>query len=579
MTNDKRNLSDLTLDEIIDKIGNAKSAWPKTPIPPTVYGGGFSVYEAINWLAYWLHKEEAIREASDKKLQQDITNETNARVEADAQLQTNIDAEAKARENADTQLQQNIDAEAAAREEADEELRNEIGGFQEALNKEIQDRIAGDQTLQGNIETTKQELQQYIQQESEARQDEDNNLQQSIESTKTELQQEIQEEAQARESADTEINTKLTDLEGKIPTGEYLPLSGGTMSGTIDMNQNNLIKPGSIIFGSPVSFKYNYNYFPQEIDFVTYNYMGKNYNAILFGEGIIGTNDNKFNLEIKDTSANCLFIVPYGKAYNEHVERVAAESDLQKQIDEIKAGGGGGGTSDPLAWKTDGTNAPTADMTMADHQLVEISGLQFESNVTQPSGSEVWLGQERSGTGTWVLKTEYQVEAPAIVPIATAKDNDLRLATIGAVKQAVAGAGGGGGVVYDNYTVPVYENSTMTPTAPMNLRYDYENQILYLAGLTMHDPTFGISGKQFTFTGDIEGNNGKTGTHTIVVTGTLGYGTSGVGTWGTIPVNGIIILNFSANTIQIQFDNFDPDFELNDQYSYNLVLNGFGKIS
>ncbi|MBP2643951.1 MAG: tail protein [Firmicutes bacterium] len=171
-------------------------------------------------------------------LQAQITAEVTTREEAVTKLQANIDAEALARTNADVTLQSNIDSEASARESADQALEAEFSA-------EVTARTEADTTLQANIDTevtariaAVSDLQAQITKEVVDRTNADSVLQANIDAeasaragADTTLQSNIDAEVAARTSADEQLQADLAN---------YLPLTGGTMTGAIDMGSKKI---------------------------------------------------------------------------------------------------------------------------------------------------------------------------------------------------------------------------------------------------------------------------------------------------------------------------------------------------
>lgn len=80
-----------------------------------------------------INNEKTRAEGAEQTLQGNIDAEELARQQADTTLQGNIDAEAEARQRADTTLQGNIDAEAQARQQADTELGDRISDIEAVI--------------------------------------------------------------------------------------------------------------------------------------------------------------------------------------------------------------------------------------------------------------------------------------------------------------------------------------------------------------------------------------------------------------------------------------------------------------
>ena len=139
-------------------------------------------------------------------LRNDLTDETNRRVEEVVALQREINNEKTRAEQAEQTLQGNIDTEAQARQQADTALDGKIA--------DEKSRAEGsEQTLQGNIDT-----------EAAARQQADTALDGKIAAEKSRaegaeqtLQGNIDAEAAARQQADSELGGRISDIEAVIP--------------------------------------------------------------------------------------------------------------------------------------------------------------------------------------------------------------------------------------------------------------------------------------------------------------------------------------------------------------------------
>lgn len=138
------NLEQLNLDWMMEKIGGFDARITDNTEKITVLREDLTTetndrIDADNELDLKIAAEAAARLAADNALSGDITNEATARAAADTALSDRITAEvdartaadtaeATARANADTTLQGNIDAEATARAAADTALTNLING-------------------------------------------------------------------------------------------------------------------------------------------------------------------------------------------------------------------------------------------------------------------------------------------------------------------------------------------------------------------------------------------------------------------------------------------------------------------
>ena len=221
---------------------------------------------------------------ADKVLHEEILTEQGARIAADKQLQNNINAEAEARTQADTTLQQNIDSEASKRLEEDNKLQSLINNLSERVGiceNDITTLKTQYNTLQkqmASLDTSVTAIQQTITEIETSL----NNIKTSIETIRGQINN-INDELTkikngdivlpylplaggtmtgainmggqsltnlATPSANTDAATKkyVDDaISGGItpPTGDYLPLTGGQMSGNIDMNNNRITSIGA----------------------------------------------------------------------------------------------------------------------------------------------------------------------------------------------------------------------------------------------------------------------------------------------------------------------------------------------
>lgn len=257
---------------------------------------------AVENLQEQINNEAAIREDYDTNLQNQITKEIQDRTDADAVLhqevlteqgqriaadkvlQSNINAEAEARAQADTQLQQNIDNEASERTQADNTLQSNINDLDakittcennitslQSLYNTLQQQMASLDTAVTAIQQTITDIETSL-----------NNVKTSIEDIRSDINTinetltKIQNGSVvlpylplkggtmtgainmggmsitnvASPSAETDVvNKKYVDdaISGGItpPTGDYLPLTGGTMGGNIDMNNNRITSVGA----------------------------------------------------------------------------------------------------------------------------------------------------------------------------------------------------------------------------------------------------------------------------------------------------------------------------------------------
>lgn len=210
--------------------------------------GDNALQEAIN-------AEAEAREAADRQLQDNIDAEAEAREEADNNLQAQITKEISDRQAADTTLQNNIDAEEAAREAADQQFTLDIQDIKQQITNVLQTMQEMNETvtqIQNQILDINRQWNEMLQQWSQMSQDFANletkvdgysesitQLQTSV-ATLEEQVAKLEQEAGSWDSEDmggtiSEVVTKIqNDLETTdAKFANYLPLAGGTMTGTI----------------------------------------------------------------------------------------------------------------------------------------------------------------------------------------------------------------------------------------------------------------------------------------------------------------------------------------------------------
>lgn len=198
-------------------------------------------------------------EGNITELQNGLRQEIADRIAADKALGTRIDNEIQDRKNADAQLQNNIDQEAQAREEADEALQEQITAINGTIEEVQGDITEINQNIENIINGTTQ-LTDYVKKTGDTM------------SGPLVLSGNPTEANQAANKA--YVDAKLTNLpiatstslgtvkvgsglnitaDGTLSatggggggTGDYLPLSGGTMSGDIVMSDGTSLNLGS----------------------------------------------------------------------------------------------------------------------------------------------------------------------------------------------------------------------------------------------------------------------------------------------------------------------------------------------
>ena len=198
-------------------------------------------------------------ESNITELQNGLRQEIADRIAADNALGSRIDNEIQDRKNADAQLQNNINQEAQAREAADEALQEQIGA--------INDTIEG---IQGDITNINQSIENIINGSTQ--------LEDYVKKTGDTMSGPLVlsgNPTEANQAANKAyVDAKLTNLpiatatslgtvkvgsglnitaDGTLSatggggggTGDYLPLSGGTMSGDIVMSDGTAVNLGS----------------------------------------------------------------------------------------------------------------------------------------------------------------------------------------------------------------------------------------------------------------------------------------------------------------------------------------------
>ena len=208
-----------------------------------------------NALREALNAETEAREAADRVLQENIDTEAEAREEADNNLQAQITKEISDRQAADTTLQNNIDAEEAAREAADQQFTLDIQDIKQQITNVLQTMQEMNETvtqIQSQILDINRQWNEMLQQWSQMSQDfaeletkvegydtDITNLKSSVSALEEQVAK-LEQEAGAWDSETmggtisevvSQIKSDLEATDAKF--ANYLPLSGGTMTGAI----------------------------------------------------------------------------------------------------------------------------------------------------------------------------------------------------------------------------------------------------------------------------------------------------------------------------------------------------------
>lgn len=183
-----------------------------------------------------------------------------------ATVEQRLNAEIQARKDADDALNALITAEQQARANGDSALAEQIAGVRTELTELIQGNTTDITALQGALDTLTQTVQSnYASLNERVTSNAENiaNLQGSygalqatvaaLNETVTGLQQSFASTEQSFENVKqtvNEIQTELNQFEARVEEqlGNYLPLSGGTMDGDIDLNKNDMLNARRIGF-------------------------------------------------------------------------------------------------------------------------------------------------------------------------------------------------------------------------------------------------------------------------------------------------------------------------------------------
>lgn len=243
---DRKNADDVLQNQILEEVNARKNA--------------------DEVLQNQILEETKNRIAADDSLQNQLITETNARVAYDENLQAQITKEVTDRTNADAVLHQEILTEQGERISADEILQKNI-------NEEAATRAEEDTKLQGNIDaetTARQQADATLQSNIDALAQRVTVLETDIDQLQT-LYNSLQEQTAAMDTAITSIQKTIASIEtslnnvktsiDNITNGTtvlpYLPIKGGTMQGSINMNNKSITNvPSPSADGDAVNKKY-----------------------------------------------------------------------------------------------------------------------------------------------------------------------------------------------------------------------------------------------------------------------------------------------------------------------------------
>lgn len=215
--------------------------------------------QKITALEQGLDKEIHDRTNADATLHQEILTEQGERIAADKQLQTNINTEASTRAQADQTLQSNIDALSSRVTQIQNDL-NELNTLYQTLQEQVaaydeaitsmQTTISSIETSLNNVKTTIEDLRgqisnivngttalPYLPLAGGTMTGAINMGGQSLTNLATPSGN---QDAATKKYVDDAISGSITP-----PTGDYLPLSGGQMSGNIAMANNRVTGLGT----------------------------------------------------------------------------------------------------------------------------------------------------------------------------------------------------------------------------------------------------------------------------------------------------------------------------------------------
>lgn len=212
--------------------------------------------EQIEKLQNIVNTEIEERKEADEAIRKIIDTEISDRKEADKELQANLDEEKQERVAHDRVLAEKIRVESETRENEDKKLWDAIGNHDtevdetineltERLNKEIQDRIDGDEVLAESISAEESErksqdevLHNEIVAETERAIESEKRIQSNLDAVDKKLDDEINRAT----SAELEITKKLISTDGSYYDCEngilYLKQEGENMGITIKLTSN-----------------------------------------------------------------------------------------------------------------------------------------------------------------------------------------------------------------------------------------------------------------------------------------------------------------------------------------------------
>lgn len=224
----RKNADDVLQNQILEEVKNRENA--------------------DNTLQEQILAETKARTDADESLQNQIITETNARVAYDENLQAQITKEVTDRTNADATLHQEILTEQGERIAADEVLQKNI-------NEEAATRAEEDTKLQGNINALSQRV-TVLETDVDQLQTLYNSLQEQTAAMDTAITS-IQQTIASIETSLNNVKTSIDNITNGTTLLPYLPIKGGTMQGAINMNNKSITNvPSPSADGDAVNKKY-----------------------------------------------------------------------------------------------------------------------------------------------------------------------------------------------------------------------------------------------------------------------------------------------------------------------------------